>query len=102
RRTSRRIFGGTQNIASSMAPTHVETSCLSVVIGFFPYDAAIQINSWPPTVSPSIGCEKVADAEQWRRQCTIRVLGRSYFLSGRLVMLNFTIKTVKTADLVPN
>jgi hypothetical protein len=35
-----------------MAPTHVETSCLSVVIGFFPYDAAIQINSWPPTVSP--------------------------------------------------
>jgi hypothetical protein len=36
------------------------------------------------TVPPrSIGCEKVADAEQWRRRRTIRVLERSYFLSGR-------------------
>ena len=43
-------------------------------------------NSVRSAVPRSIGCEKVADAEQWRRRCTIRASARFYSLSGRPVM----------------
>jgi hypothetical protein len=80
----------------------LESPCNSLVAPASPYpthrdpDVRFEVQSGhgysrpgtvPFSLRPrSIGYEKVADAGQWHRRCTIRALERSYSLSGRPVI----------------